>query len=334
MQEGTVTASQHEPVTGFLERLFAPDALAGLVLVIGLILALGLVSAHYLRQQRDFEHKDEMLWGAHWFWAVVMAAETVLVVGTYLALTRTAYPLTSGFTAVFLGPVLLGVFLQRFHYQFLGAFFALQVWSSRMKDKAFDLQEWLEDQRTPDRKQRIIRLIAVVVQVVMVCGYVSLILAFAYPADRWRMKAMQAERLETVLQQRLASEQITSVECFAPAGRFLKSLSGRWWEQALHSVQDILGLAPESQPPRTREEYWHLFVKTKHGTTPQQARELADRAEDVIEHLDIGDYWHIVVYVKGRREPVRRYYPKKTHTEPPEGDLSGPTTLDSGGQKQ
>ncbi|MFP3904535.1 MAG: hypothetical protein ACLFWB_09880, partial [Armatimonadota bacterium] len=209
MQQNTVTASQDELVAGFLERVLAPDALAGLVLVIGIILALGLVSVHYLRQQRDFEHKQQMLWGAHWFWAVVMAAEAVLVGGTYFALTRTSYPMTAGFTAVFLGPVFLGVFLQRFHHQFLGAFFTLQVWAARMKGEAFDLQEWLEDQRTPDRKQRIIRIIAVVVQVVLVCGYVSLILAFAYPADRWRMKAMQAERIQPVMQQRLESEQVT-----------------------------------------------------------------------------------------------------------------------------
>ncbi|MFO7947316.1 MAG: hypothetical protein R6V19_10930 [Armatimonadota bacterium] len=334
MQEGTVTASQHELVTGFLERLFAPDALAGLVLVIGIILALGLVSAHYIRQQRDFEHKEEMLWGAHWFWAVILAAEILVVGGTYLGLTHTLYTFTVAFIGMFLGPTMIALCVQYLPYQFTGAMVIFFHWAKILRREELNIDEWVRKQCGRSRKRKIWQIIATGMHAAFAVLWALTILTVAYPLDRMSIQSAEAERVAVVVEKQLRSPNLLRVTGYPRMMRFELPWTQEGLQVAGQSLKEILHIAPAAVPPAQENEYWWLFIKLSSATTREQAEDVGDRAKQALEEMQHDQYWRIFVFAKDRDFHIQRYYPKKTHTEPPEGDLSGPTTLDSGGQKQ
>jgi hypothetical protein len=329
----SLVEQRQEMLEGFLEKLIGPDALAAWVLLVGVTLAIGLVSAHYLRQQRDFEHKEEMMWGAHWFWVVVLFAEVVLVGGTYLALTRTDYTMTAGFTSMLLGPTVLFAFFDRWHYQFIGAIFALIVWTPRMRGEEFDLDDWLKKQGSPPRSQRILRRVVLVMHIVLAFAYLFIVLTFAYPADRWMIHGMQAERMQPILRQRLDSEDVRSVHCFAPMGTLSDALKGQRMQAAVHSLKQIAGLLPDPEPPRSWKGYWQLFISVNSDTTREQKEEIHQRAVHAVTDFEGERFWRIVVSANTRKPAIERYHPRRTHGD----DLSGrfPSGhLDSTGKKQ
>lgn len=313
-----MTQRQGEMVENFLKHIIAPDALAEWVLIAGVILAIGLVSAHYLRQQPDFEHKKEMMWGAHWFWAVVLAAEAVFLGSVYAALAYTLYMATVVLSSVVLMPFFFWLFLHRFEWQSKGASFALAVWFKRSEGDEFDLQQWLrEEQKGPTGWKKFGALFLRGTYVILVCFSVYFMLAVTYPLDREMIKSIEAEQLQSVLRERIRSGQIVEISAYSPLPESIHPDTTReGLRVALRSIRDITGTAPEPEPPTQRMEYWHIFVKVKSSVTQAQAAELADRIVAVLAQRQTEHYWCIEVSSDDDTICVHRYYPHSTH-EPP-----------------
>ncbi|MGD8240343.1 MAG: hypothetical protein PVH68_17440 [Armatimonadota bacterium] len=245
--------------TWFSER--AVEHIAGLAAFVAILIVMGYFSLRFLHGLPDFEHKRKMLWGAKWFWAVMLAAAAVAYTTIYIGITRTPYPITSLLLGLALFHLIIGLSLSLLHHQAHGAVAVIHWLRYWMKGERFDFDSWVVEQRRTSTKQWCLRMIA---------GAVALLVpaVLAYCAFVW-CYAQEREFLE--LQRTLSLGQVLTHELESPV---------------------VEGVFPGTD---LRHEPYRLLVRVRPDATPEQAQALLQRAEQCLAGQREPRRWRIEI---------------------------------------
>ncbi len=249
---------------------FPADVVTCLLVVVGFFAVVGDRSVDFLRGLPEFEHKAEMLWGARWLWAVMLAIPTVAYLVMYEGITRTAYPVTSVLAALLIFQFGFVVLLPLLGDQAAGCFAVLDLVGAWFKRKPFDVSAWIAHEQEKLKRQRLYAAMGAL-------GFVmSGLLSYGQLSRSYRVEREIAELyrglpLVIVLKQELHSLLVEGV----------------FIERAL-----------------TREPY-ELVVRVRRDTTAKQADDVARRTERALASLGEPRQWLIHVVRRGEKARQR-----------------------------
>lgn len=312
MEQETIVEWRESLVDDLLQKLVSPETLTNEFIVVGACLVLGLLSAHYLRQFKDFDRKDKMMWGANWLWLVLLAIAAVYKLVAYLALTHIPYTVTVVLGFALASPLLLWFLFRRLKYRAGGVATVIAVWGNRVRGREVHLEKFMGEPNP--RWTRIVSVISHVVHGVALVFFVVVMLCLTYPLDRAIIQQAEAERLEPVFRQKLESPQLSDLYASSPPPHVAYPYTREGLGVMLRSAKNIIGVGPENPPPQDIRDYWLLAVKTTQDADKKQALKLADEAEKLVASHSGGHYWHIEICVVSDTSVIRRYYPRKMHT--------------------
>ncbi len=300
----------HELAQDILSRATGLEALVTIAASVGFLALLGFLSLRALRQLPDFEHKADMVWGAKWYWTVLLAICGAVYGVLCYGLTATPYSLTTVMTTPVLLSVLLWLSTRYLEHQSTGAFFCMSLFNARVRGKQFDFDEWQESQRQSPRKQRITRAIVTVVHVVIAGFYLYIVLSFCYPLDCSLAEIHRVDTFGQHVKVQLHSERIEEFHAYAPVLDVRHLFSTGAGQQAWLSLSEILGLRTKAPGlPDRNLDYYHIFIKVKPGTRQAEAEGLLARTQQALSDAGEENYWRIIVWSRDRAVSARGVWP-------------------------
>jgi len=289
-------------------RNFLPAAACIVLFVI-----MGRFSLRILSQLPDFPAKRQMMWGARWFWLVMLAMIALAFLATYVGLTRTDYLISS----MIAGKLVLDAGLASAHLyrrQGNGMFLSMQALGARLRAKPFDALKWIEKVEIRWARRWWVRG-----WVIGVCGFALavdayLILGFTYPLDVSFGTMDRAQRIADEVARCVGDDlglpQVQGVEGYAPRSAFdtpeefgnLRAVRA----SVVHAAAVIRGARPVDGS--VTGEYV-LFVKIAADTEKPEAEELLGRAQGVLATQSESHRWRISVYNRESEVSVTGLYP-------------------------
>jgi len=272
-------ADQFDLGQQFLQLLLVD--LLMVLLPVGLFGWMGYSSLRFLRGLPDFEHKEEMEWGARWGWAIVAGLFTTWPLVKYLGITFTPYDLTfffGGGLFLALGFCALYYFLP---WQNAGLDIAGAAQRGRWRKQPFNLEAWLERKRRGLRKWRIV---TAALGLMVTAFSVRAIAKYTYPLDREFLMYRQLDQLGASLQEQLNVPELDQVIVIGP---------------------------PTFQ-------HYRLVIKVKEEIGPERAEELLTLARSALAEMNRRERWGIMIRGPQRGETlIKDYYEPSSHaTEP------------------
>ncbi len=293
-----------------LSKATGLEGLGPIVASVGFFVLLGFLSLRVLKQLPDFEHKADMVWGARWYWTVWLAICGIVYGAVYYGLTATPYLLTTLLTSPVLFGLLFWLSMRYLDHQSTGAFFCMNLFNARVRGKTFDFEEWQERQRQLPTKQRIMRAIVAVVQIVIAGFYVYVVLSCCYPLDQCMVEMHRVEVLGQHLEMQVHSERVEEFDALSPVPDPKHLLSTGGVQQAWLSLSEILDLRTKAPgPPDRNFDYYHIFIKVTPGTSQAEAEELLARTQQALSDAGEDNYWRIIIWSRDKAVSVRGVWP-------------------------
>ncbi|MFW6437804.1 MAG: hypothetical protein ACOCZ7_02215, partial [Armatimonadota bacterium] len=235
--------------------------LAGVAVVLWVM---GRASLRMLRESHEeIPHREEMEWGARWYWALMVAGLLVPIAGMLAALTWTTYPVTIAvLSALSIGPI--GSVLHHLTpWQLDGQFLWL---SARSREEGETPGEFLERQRTRQCSPcaRWLRggVAAVYVGLMIWAG------ATTVPLDQRLMQFDRADRL---------------------AAQIVEGIGG---PEVVNAHVIFEGMLP-------RADGNHVLIEVAEGSSQDVTESIADAAEPQVRELLPAGEWTIRVRAEG-----------------------------------
>ncbi len=255
-----------EQINELLGVIFSAENIFFVAIFIGLIALVGHFSYRFLRGLPDFEHKAQMMWGAKWYWAIVLAACAIGSLTMYLGITVTQYMTTSILVADALFWLIIALSFLFLPHQIRGGLALFDFLRPRLRGRRFDFDAWLERQRQVDTKHRLVRHIPDVVML-LVPVMIAYFAFSVYPVDREIAEMQRVLPLAETLTQQLASPLVK-------------------------------GVFPN---PPFRQQPYELRVKVPEDTTTVQAEEVLRQTQQALSRLGEPRRWEIVVTDCGKK---------------------------------
>lgn len=246
------------------------DVVLPLVVFVGAFAVSGYYSFGFLFGLPDFEHRERMLWGAKWFWAVMAAIPTAAYLVTYEGIRCTPYPVTSMQAGMIIFQLGLAVVFPLLQHQAAGSAAAVDLIGLWLRRKPFDFDEWLASQQRRRQQQRSLTLLTAV-GLLMTASFTFLGLSGSYRVEREIAELYGGKPLVLVLKHELDSPVVEGV--------FIEG-----------------GL--------TREPY-ELVVRVRRDTTAKQGDDVARRTERALASLGEPRQWLIHVVRRGEKARQR-----------------------------
>lgn len=212
MGSEAVTPANFDMGRMLLSRLFSTTALIETGVLLALVGLMGYASARVLRRFPDLPHHREMLWGAHWGWAVFAGLVALDGGLLYLAILFTPWPLSAVliFRGLLLPPFMLLIWRRPWHSN--GALACILPLEARRRKQPFDADFLRAKQRRDSRwglGGTLFALLLLVVSAVMVWR-------MTYPADLMMFHFRQAQVVQAALRGELPLPDALAVMAASP----------------------------------------------------------------------------------------------------------------------
>ena len=306
----------HEQLIRDLVRtLWEPKNVLVPVAFIALFVVSGAASSRILKRLPHFLHKPEMEWGARWVWLILLSFVALALATTYLALTRTAYTISSWlFGKLVLDIGFLSVTTLR--YQFYGVLLGPAALGTRLKGRQFNIGAWLAKQeRWWSRRWRARALeFGGFALVLLMDAYI--ILGFTYPIDLSFDVLFRAQRIADAaaasVKRDLRSPRVLKVQGYAPRSAIdsFNHLDVGTVATVRWSLTRAASAVRSKEPPdaSVTGEYC-LFIRVTRETTKLQTEEILSTARRVLADKGEPHRWRISVYNRDSHLSVTGTYP-------------------------